>query len=215
MKFNLKYNHFNWGPYLFECQISPHIIDRLTVEGMKVKNFRPEDNYNKELVGHLKHQYLYPVGVQEWFYNEFTPYLQAYRHGHSKYHGLDNLEVDLQPVDLWINYMKPGDYNPPHTHGGDYSFVIFLDVPEELKKEMEDFEGTASKPGHLLFRYGQTAKPHWASTEIPIVPHTGSCYIFPALLEHTVNPFKSNITRVSVSGNIEIANRRDLPKDYY
>ena len=26
------------------------------------------------------------------------------------------------------------DFNPVHTHGGDYSFVIFLDVPKILKK---------------------------------------------------------------------------------
>ena len=44
--------------------------------------------------------------------------------------------------------MKHGDFNPVHTHGGDYSFVIFLDVPKQLEKEANEFEGTSAK---LLF----------------------------------------------------------------
>ena len=41
--------------------------------------------------------------------------------------------------------MKAGDFNPLHTHGGDYSFVLFLDVPKQLEKEQEDFKGTSTK----------------------------------------------------------------------
>ena len=42
--------------------------------------------------------------------------------------------------------MKAGDFNPLHTHGGDYSFVVFLDVPKQLEKEQEEFKGTSAKP---------------------------------------------------------------------
>ena len=55
--------------------------------------------------------------------------------------------------------MKAGDFNPLHTHGGDYSFVLFLDVPKQLKKEQEAFKGTSSKPGALMFEFTQQAKP--------------------------------------------------------
>ena len=34
------------------------------------------------------------------------------------------------------------------------------------------------------------------------LPQRGSCYIFPALLSHHVAPFKSDVTRISVSGNV-------------
>ena len=33
--------------------------------------------------------------------------------------------------------MKAGDFNPIHTHGGDYSFVIFVDVKNYLKKKKQ------------------------------------------------------------------------------
>jgi hypothetical protein len=43
----------------------------------------------------------------------------------------------------------------------------------------------------------------------------GDIYIFPAMLQHWVVPFKSKIERISVSGNLEITNKNDLPKNYF
>ena len=60
--------------------------------------------------------------------------------------------------------MEAGDFNPVHTHGADYSFVLFLDVPKQLKKEQDKFEGTSAKPGALMFEYTQQARPRWATT---------------------------------------------------
>jgi hypothetical protein len=111
--------------------------------------------------------------------------------------------------------MKPGDFNPVHTHGGDYSFVIFLDVPKKLIEEQDAFEGTSSKPGSLMFEFTQQAKPKWAMTGQSIVPRTGDMYIFPALLQHWVVPFKSKCTRISVSGNLEVMNRQNLSNDFF
>ena len=111
--------------------------------------------------------------------------------------------------------MKAGDFNPMHTHGGDYSFVIFLQVPDKLKQEMKDFEGTSAKPGMLMFEYTQQAKPRWATTGTAITPETGDLYMFPALLQHWVAPFKSKVERISVSGNIRIINKDKLPRDYF
>ena len=88
-------------------------------------------------------------------------------------------------------------------------------MPKQLKKEQDDFEGTSSKPGSLLFEYTQQARPQWATTGVSIEPQTGEFYMFPALLQHWVSPFKSKITRVSVSGNLTIANRDKLPNDYF
>ena len=35
--------------------------------------------------------------------------------------------------------------------------------------------------------------------------------MFPAMLQHWVCPFKSKVTRISVSGNLRILNRDKLP----
>ena len=33
---------------------------------------------------------------------------------------------------LWINFSQKHDYNPPHTHTGALSFVIYCQVPKEI-----------------------------------------------------------------------------------
>ena len=207
---NVKYTYMNWGPFVLKTKLPNYVIKELLIQGKKAKQ-----SYNKSLAGHLKDQFLYPVNVQNWFYKEITPILQAYREGHCKYHGIENFNIELSFDDLWVNYMKAGDFNPIHTHGGDYSFVIFLQVPDKLKQEMKDFEGTSAKPGMLMFEYTQQAKPRWATTGTAITPETGDFYMFPALLQHWVAPFKSKVERISVSGNIRIINKDKLPRDYF
>ena len=207
---NVKSSYINWGPYVMKTKVPDYIIKKLKIEGKKAK-----ESYNHALAGHLDNQFLYPQKIQEWFYQEIHPIIKAYRDGHCKFHGLEHLNIDFQADDLWVNYMKAGDFNPKHTHGGDYSFVLFLDVPKQLKKEQEDFEGTSVKPGSLQFEFTQQAKPRWATTGTAAIPETGDFYMFPALLQHWVCPFKSNITRISVSGNLRILNRDKLPRDYF
>ena len=204
------HSHINWGPYVMKTKVPDYIIKKLKTEGKKAKT-----SYNHSLAGHLDHQFLYPPKVQQWFYTEIHPIIQAYRNGHCKYHGIEELNVNFTADDLWVNYMQPGDFNPKHTHGADYSFVLFLDVPKQLQKEQEKFEGTSVKPGALMFEYTQQAKPRWATTGKAILPETGDIIVFPALLQHWVCPFKSKVTRISVSGNLRILNRDKLPHDYF
>ncbi len=206
------YGHINWGPYVMRTKVPDYVIKRLLKDGDKL---RKEDIYNYKLAGHLKSQFLYKTETQNWFYKEIQPILNAYREGHCKYHGIKNLAVELGFDDLWVNYMKAGDFNPIHTHGGEYSFVIFVDVPKKLTEEQEKFEGTSAKPGSLMFEYTQQARPRWATTGVTISPETSDFFMFPALLQHWVAPFKSKVTRISVSGNLRIMNRATLPHDYF
>jgi len=207
---NVELSHTNFGPYLARTKLPDYVIKKLLSEGKKAKQ-----SYNHKLAGHLDNQFLYPQKVQEWFYNEIHPVIQAYRTGHCKYHGIKELNTELQADDLWINYMKPGDFNPKHSHGGDYSFVLFLDVPKKIEQEAKEFQGTGAKPGALLFKFTQQAKPRWATTGTTVLPETGMFYMFPALLQHWVCPFKSKVTRISVSGNIRTLNKDKLPYDYF
>ena len=207
---NVQSTYMNWGPYVMKTKMPDYIVKKLKTEGKKTK-----ENYNYKLAGHLDNQYKYPANVQKWFYEEIQPIVQAYRNGHCKFHGIEELTVELSADDLWVNYMKAGDFNPIHTHGGDYSFVLFLDVPKQLKKEQEEFEGTSAKPGSLMFEYTQQARPRYATSGTTIVPETGDFFMFPAMLQHWVCPFKSKVTRISVSGNLRIVNWDKLPKHYF
>ena len=81
-------------------------------------------------------------------------------------------------------------------------------APLQLTKEADEFEGTGIKPGCLSFEFTQQARPKWAITGQSTIPETGDMYIFPAMLQHWVAPYKSKVTRVSVSGNLEIMNKQ-------
>ena len=207
---DVKYRYLHWGPFVMKTKLPDYIVKKLKIEGKKAK-----ESYNHQLAGHLDNQYKDPANVQKWFYEEIQPIVQAYRNGHCKFHGIEELTVELSADDLWVNYMKAGDFNPIHTHGGDYSFVLFLDIPKQLKKEQEEFEGTSAKPGSLMFEYTQQARPRYATSGTTIVPETGDFFMFPAMLQHWVCPFKSKVTRISVSGNLRIVNWDKLPKNYF
>ena len=206
----LEYSNIPFGPYVMATKVPEDIRKRLLKDGKKDLK-----SYHRNLAGHLHTQLKYNDKTTKWFYQESHFIWQAYREGWSKFTGLPNYDVELNAHDLWINYMKPGDFNPVHTHGGDYSFVIFLDVPKQILEEEKTFEGTSAKPGGLMFEFTQQAKPKWAITGQTIKPRTGDMLIFPALLQHWVVPFKSKCTRISVSGNLEIVNRKNLPNDFF
>ena len=101
---------------------------------------------------------------------------------------------------MWANFQGPGDFNPPHSHGGALSWVIYLQIPDELIEENKQYKGTSAGPGGITFTYGDG--PREVITYQTYLPHTGDMYIFPAWLQHWVYPFKSDVERISVSGNV-------------
>ena len=55
-------------------------------------------------------------------------------------------------------------------------------------------------PGGISWMYGQGNRQ--CISVVHRMPATRDLFIFPASLEHWVFPFRSNVERVSVSGNI-------------
>ena len=69
-----------------------------------------------------------------------------------------------------------------------------------LKQEHKDYKGKSSGPGGISFLYGEGNRQ--AITYQAVFPEEKDFYIFPAWLKHWVAPFRSDVERVSVSGNI-------------
>jgi hypothetical protein len=100
--------------------------------------------------------------------------------------------------------MQAGDFNPPHTHGGDLSFVIYPSIPKKILEENKTFKGNRNPgggPGGISFTYGTTKRNYISAVDH--LPQTGELFIFPADLTHWVFPFKSKVERISVSGNLD------------
>jgi len=207
----MKYSYTPFGPFLFRSKIQESLLEFLNKNSTNLQK-----SYNSELAGHLDNQFLFPEDVQKEFYKQFIEYVEAYRSAQCDHFSLDkSIMVNISPNDLWVNFMKAGDFNPIHTHGSDLSFVIFLDVPKEIHDEAKAFVGQSAPPGSISFVYGQPSQIDWMNTHRHFMPETGDVFIFPSLLQHWVSPFKSNVTRISVSGNIVYTNRKNWPKNYF
>lgn len=210
MKFeiNPQSEAYPFGPFLWRTRLPFSIIEQLKKDGDEVAN--PTNNFNTALAGHIEGQYRYNDKTQYWFYTDCQSVFDEYFKRMYKHYGEEPKDPQIEPTNMWINYMKKGDYNPPHVHDGQLSYVIFVDVPEELQKEGSDYPGRGARPGSLQFIHGEVS--NWSISNYMIVPQTGDMFIFPAQLRHFVAPYKSDVTRISVSGNLKVTNFLDDDK---
>ena len=192
----IKYNFYHWGPFLFHSTMEPELRKLMLDEGIKVRGKSDKLHIDK-LAGHLTEEYkLDPAKLR----SQLAIYLEAYCIGYNQWRGGGGMKPKAPLLGIWINYMKAGDFNPPHSHGADLSFVAFPDVPEEIAEECAAFKGTMRGPGGISWIYGEGDKT--CISVVHQLPKTGDIYVFPAALKHWVFPFRSAVTRVSVSGNI-------------
>ena len=192
----VNYNFYHWGPFLFHSTMDMELCDLMLKEGQKVRG-KSDELYNHKLAGHIGEQYKLD---RDKIMPKLAVFLEGYCIGYNKWRGGGGMKPKAKLLSLWINYMKAGDFNPPHSHGADLSFVAFPDVPLEISRECEAFKGTMRGPGGISWTYGDGDRT--CISVVHQLPMTGDLYIFPASLKHYVFPFKSPVTRVSVSGNI-------------
>ena len=153
---------------------------------------------NDTLAGAIKHEHYVSSNA---FVRIIDPYLQAFGEAYQNWYGKPITQTSI--LMSWVNFMRAGEFNPPHTHPGcDLSSVLFIKIPEALKEEHKKFTGTGTGPGSLSFTYGEF-QPHAISTRY-FFPEEGDFFIFPATLTHFVAPFMSEGERISMSANFKL-----------
>ena len=186
---------FNWGPCVIKLKIKDE-FKKLLLDEAKKNTL----DYRNKLAGILDHETGYNDESKTKILPSLSQYLGVYDQAYQRY---VNKPYEKMPEyvlsALWINHQKPNEFNPPHDHDGALSFVIYLDIPEALKKEHAEYKGKSCGPGGIQFIYGNG--PRDAITYMSFMPEEGDMYIFPAWLKHWVAPYKSDCTRISVSGN--------------
>ena len=197
----IQYKYYHWGPFLFHSKITPAECKMLIKEGKQCRN--KSHDHRAKLAGHLSEEYTLEdtKGIIKWFEKYLIAYTNGYNEWRGKWRGnssnlMTNLHIDI----FWINYMKSNDFNPPHDHSGDLSFVIYPHIPKEIIKENKEYKGSATGPGGIGWFYGEGNRQYIDT--VNMMPQTGDIFIFPASLKHWVFPFRSNVERISVSGNI-------------
>tara|TARA_R100001129_G_scaffold59735_1_gene40771 strand:+ start:969 stop:1595 length:627 start_codon:yes stop_codon:yes gene_type:complete len=190
----VKYGILHWGPCVVKTKVDQNTLDLLLSEGKSSR-----EDASPELAGVLKNQFHYKN--KDKFNKFMEETFNLYNTAMKQWKETTENEPSVYFLEkLWINYQGPNEFNPPHSHGGALSFVIFLDVPIKLRVENQDYKGLSAGPGGITFLYGDIDDR--CITSYSAFPETGDMYIFPAWVKHWVYPFKSNCVRISVSGNV-------------
>ena len=118
---------------------------------------------------------------------------------------------------IWSNIQEAREYNPPHYHTGNFSFVVYCrnDLEKFSIEELQDNPYDAPHAGsdtHTQLRklaglielqYGEPNWMNWNTYQF--VPKRGDIIIFPSWLRHTVYAhYEPDCVRVSVAGNVSI-----------
>ena len=179
-----------FGPLILHTSINKKQIKDL--ENICNKNI----SHHKNLAGHIKDEYLLNSKKYEQI---VKPQLDTYKVAYKKFY---NAELkSLKTISVWVNYMKAGEFNPPHTHANcRFSSVVFLKFPKKILEENQKHQAASRGPGAIEFMYGEKILDNINS--YPVLPKEGDMFIFPSFVNHFVYPFKSkNVTRISIAAN--------------
>jgi len=191
----INYNFFHWGPFLYKTKLTDEEINKIKKLCKKDK----KKDYRKSLAGLIKNEY----GIEkEKLFPIIAPYIESYLKAAFEHYGLTHgKSISLESS--WVNYMTKFESNPIHIHSKDLSFVIFTEIPENLKKEIEQTVTSDELPGVLNFLH-TLPRDDFEINKYQFIPEKNDFFIFPATLHHYVNHFQSEGERVSVSGNLKI-----------
>ena len=195
----IQYGVFTWGPCIVHLKISEP-FHKLLMEEANASRVKELD-YSSKLAGVIKEEYMFrkKETLLPWISQVLGVYDEAFqKHKNVRYKPEDKPNYLLSS--LWVNYMKKNEFNPPHDHSDELSFVIFLDVPPEITKEQDAYDGRSGGPGSLGFLYGEGNRQ--SITYQSVKPTNRDMFIFPAWVKHYVAPFYSDVTRISVAGNV-------------
>jgi hypothetical protein len=194
----INYNFFHWGPFLYKTRIEDEELRKIKLLCKKDKR----KDHRKNLAGLIRHEYKID---KEKLFPIISSYIESYvKAGYENYGLMFGKNITLK--NCWVNFMTKYESNPLHTHGDDLSFVIFIKIPETLKKEIKQSvtsTGNKGAPGVLNFVYSLTKNTYEISMH-SFTPNENDFFIFPAFLGHYVNHFQSEGERISVSGNLKI-----------
>ena len=140
---DVTYGVLNWGPCVMHLKISETFHQKLLKGAEEAK--AGKTTYQHKLAGIIKEEYEYKD--IHTYLPEVAQCLGVYDAAYERW---KNEQYKQRPeyvlTSLWVNYMKRYEYNPPHDHSDNLSFVIFLKVPEEIKKEQEAYIGQSGGP---------------------------------------------------------------------
>ena len=164
-----------------------------------------------ELAGNISKRKFMP-DKDNWFYNNVVEELveTAFYRDWANYYTFQVAKMAPPPKfemeKFWVNFQKQHEFNPPHFHAGDYSFVVFMKIPTHWKEQHKlPFCVGTNHPAVSDFQFLSPCPNGNVNTNnFPLSPEDeGRMLFFPARLTHQVFPFfGTEEERITVAGNI-------------
>lgn len=192
--FIFQYDYFSQ----FDDKIYYSNLTNFAIPDMCIKG--AGDNYNDNLAGDIMDEFRIenPYAI-EAVKEELKIHVSSIFGKRINSLSLKNPDAALEKRfdNLWINYQKPGEFNPSHTHTGKLSFVIYANIPEEIRQEHKDaYSPKVKNRGCIQFNSKRT------NEMIVFNPRDNDIFIFTSDHMHQVYPFYSDNKRVTIAGNI-------------
>lgn len=193
-----------------KSKVSSSTLKELKKEAKFIlKNENQFMKYNKDLAGNLEKEYSTHRSEEILRPDLISLANEFHKHSTENEH-YPNWKIK----DLWINFQKKYEYNRLHNHAGDLSFVIWVQIPYNLKDELSLSNCKNSNvPSNSLFEFVCTdfmGKIVQNRIEVD-KSWEGTIIMFPAFLNHMVHPFyTSDDYRISISGNLVVAPPKNI-----
>ena len=174
---------FNIGSPEFNKYLEEHILKLKNedpgIERTNVNGWHSQDNINEK--------------------EEYTPLVGDLYKAQRMIYEQENYNSEPYLGNMWANINPPGGFNRPHMHPNAlWSGVYYVKTPEncgELKIEDPKSVGLMIMPNR------KQPQPEHSQREIHYKPFPGLLIMFPAYLNHCVEPNQSDDIRISISFN--------------
>ena len=163
-----------------------------------------KDSWSAHLAGQIKKQIrLYDLQTDFQFVNYLKNLVAAYNIEFTDVDPTQKIHEKLFMDSVWANYQEKYEFNPPHTHDGLYSFVVWVKVPYYMTDEHKSFPSAKEKhSGTFNFIYNDDNLVEYYTINADKT-YEWEIVLFPSWRMHSVHPFySSNDVRISVSGNL-------------
>jgi hypothetical protein len=168
--------------------------------------------HNANLAGNLSSSLELDDTDNYFFDNTLMPIIGEYKEIFEKSQATHSKIVFQKDVPyildkLWVNFQKQHEFNPMHNHSGVYSFVVFMKIPTDWRKQYEiPFVKESNAPKASAFEFVHTDIMGNISQYTYHLDSSfeGIMLFFPAEMMHQVYPFYNcEEERITISGNIK------------
>ena len=212
-------NNVTWwekfSPTVMETEVPQKFIDIINNTGdevLKDDGLSKKYDFSDNLVGKVHKEVSIPVPDKDKSYclsilrQSCVQYLrQMIEKGRAyewskRANGREPSEENIHLSQSWIVSQYKHEYNPVHTHSGNFSGVIYLKIPDDMENHfIEETKDHYPASGLIEFSHGE--KQDFKSDTLMFKPRVGQMLVFPNWLKHSVYPFYCEGERRSMSFN--------------